>query len=498
MSIASKLNLLRQDIANARAKITEKGGAVTQGGGSSRLATDIDTIPTGGGAPKYGATINGIFGDVNSSGVLQPPTEATNLVFSGVKSVPAQSFRYAFYQKQNIKGVSFPDLQTVGNYDFQYAFYSSSSANGNITTLSLPSVRTVGSYGFNYAFYNQRLTGCEIEIPNMTSASTYSFSYAFYGSTGLKTFRTSSLTSITSSYAFQYAFQNCNNTNLEVTFGGLTAISGTNVFYYSFNNSRLFYHKVGHPFPDLVRINGSSVFTNAFGYSGAKRMVFDKLEYIGDQTSTTTRVFSMAFVSANMEYEVASDYDRRGVFFPSLKTIGYDGASSTRNFDTFFQNGTNHTLHFYDLTTVNNSSSTPSYGQFIQCQAKRIYMPKVTSLGSYNQYVFYNSTQTEEIHFGMENEATITAMGGYSTKFGATNATIYFDMANHITVNGINYYRSGKDCDLDDWYFAWSNPVLPTDIIYTTDFKCPAVGSTTYVREGSSYVATPYTVTAYS
>ena len=49
MTIASELTALQTDIVNARSAITAKGGTVTVGGGSSQLATDIGTIPSGGG-----------------------------------------------------------------------------------------------------------------------------------------------------------------------------------------------------------------------------------------------------------------------------------------------------------------------------------------------------------------------------------------------------------------------------------------------------------------
>lgn len=51
MTIASALTALNQDIQNARTAITNKGGTVTANGGSSQLATDIATIPSGGSAP---------------------------------------------------------------------------------------------------------------------------------------------------------------------------------------------------------------------------------------------------------------------------------------------------------------------------------------------------------------------------------------------------------------------------------------------------------------
>ena len=51
MTIASALTAMNTDIQNARTAITNKGGTVTSGGGSSQLATDIATIPSGGSAP---------------------------------------------------------------------------------------------------------------------------------------------------------------------------------------------------------------------------------------------------------------------------------------------------------------------------------------------------------------------------------------------------------------------------------------------------------------
>lgn len=51
MTIASALTALNTDIVNARTAITNKGGTVTANGGSSQLATDIATIPSGGSAP---------------------------------------------------------------------------------------------------------------------------------------------------------------------------------------------------------------------------------------------------------------------------------------------------------------------------------------------------------------------------------------------------------------------------------------------------------------
>ena len=41
---------------------------------------------------------------------------------------------------------------------------------------------------------------------------------------------------------------------------------------------------------------------------------------------------------------------------------------------------------------------------------------------------FENCDNLTEIHFAAANQATIEALAGYASKFGATNATIYFDL----------------------------------------------------------------------
>lgn len=43
-------------------------------------------------------------------------------------------------------------------------------------------------------------------------------------------------------------------------------------------------------------------------------------------------------------------------------------------------------------------------------------------------YMFSECTQIEEIHFRADMQTTIEAMDGYSSKFGASNATVYFDL----------------------------------------------------------------------
>ena len=55
--------------------------------------------------------------------------------------------------------------------------------------------------------------------------------------------------------------------------------------------------------------------------------------------------------------------------------------------------------------------------------------PSLTSVQT-NSFrdMFYNVSTVTEIHFRADMQTTIEAMTGYSSKFGATNATIFFDL----------------------------------------------------------------------
>ena len=52
-------------------------------------------------------------------------------------------------------------------------------------------------------------------------------------------------------------------------------------------------------------------------------------------------------------------------------------------------------------------------------------LPNVTTVG---ESAFYYCDSLMEIHFAVKNKEAIEALSDYSNKFGATNATIYFDL----------------------------------------------------------------------
>lgn len=117
------------------------------------------------------------------------------------------------------------------------------------------------------------------------------------------------------------------------------------------------------------------------------------------------------------------------VEFPSLTTI-----SSSQAMGNCFYNCSNLTsVDFSSLTTI--SSSNAMSACFYSCRKlTELRFPALTTIhnqafgtASYN-YFFAFCTALTEIHFRADMQATIEALTGYADKWGATNATIYFDL----------------------------------------------------------------------
>ena len=73
-----------------------------------------------------------------------------------------------------------------------------------------------------------------------------------------------------------------------------------------------------------------------------------------------------------------------------------------------------------------NALTTVGSFAFGSCNSlTSINLPNVTTVGD---YAFYDCNSLMEIHFAVKNKEAIEALSDYSNKFGATNATIYFDL----------------------------------------------------------------------
>ena len=89
--------------------------------------------------------------------------------------------------------------------------------------------------------------------------------------------------------------------------------------------------------------------------------------------------------------------------------------------------GSNAFSHCRSLTSIDLPKvTTVGSSAFSSCESlTSINLPNVTTVGD---SAFYGCSSLKEIHFATKNKEAIEALSDYSNKFGATNATIYFDI----------------------------------------------------------------------
>ena len=241
----------------------------------------------------------------------------------------------------------------------------------------------------------------------------------------------------------------------DLSFDGVTEANSF-LFYGKFSGKKFHAGSVTISFPDLVE-NGTSGLGYMF-YSdiwGARQeaitVSFPKLKTI--KVNGMKNFMGGALSSANvgnqiavLEFPLLERIEASGwedafgaavsrtclleeLNLPSLTTI--NGLNALSN---AFENQTNlKRLSFPALTTIsgNNAMSATFYG----CTSlTSISFPALTTISntgfgnSTASYIFYGCTGLTEIHFRAVAQAVVEAVRGYSTKWGAENATIYFDL----------------------------------------------------------------------
>lgn len=88
-----------------------------------------------------------------------------------------------------------------------------------------------------------------------------------------------------------------------------------------------------------------------------------------------------------------------------------------------------------DMSSLQEIGASGMQCAFYRCnKLQTISFPSLTSVqtnsfgSSSSNNAFYNCTAMTEIHFRADMQAAIEATNGYANKWGATNATIYFDL----------------------------------------------------------------------
>lgn len=128
------------------------------------------------------------------------------------------------------------------------------------------------------------------------------------------------------------------------------------------------------------------------------------------------------------------------------------------------------------------------------------YFPMLTVFGYNNvfgttstNYIFTRCINITELHFRADTQSVIEGLTGYSAKFGAINATIYFDLIGTITVSGVAYARDEKQSIRVDGvktFVGWKD--ADGNVVYTSyaGNAEPAVGTVVYSDAGTTQVGT--------
>ena len=233
---------------------------------------------------------------------------------------------------------------------------------------------------------------------------------AFEYNTLIENFTMPDITEVTTDAGFNQVCYQASNLN-SVSFPMLETVNGGSCFYGAFYGSPI----TNISFPKLKSVKGSSCFNNAFyNCQNLKNVAFESLESVSD-----SYVFNGAFAYCT-NLESAS--------FPSLKTInGY--------FREAFKECTN--LESVDFSAVEDITNSGVFEQaFKNCTSLTSFsLPNLnyTNYGnpfgnSSSTYAFSGCTALTEIHFRADMQSTIENYTGYADKWGAVNATIYFDL----------------------------------------------------------------------
>ena len=198
--------------------------------------TPIVEVPVA--TKKYGATIDNLLGDVSADGVYSLPAPF-ELDASAVKSLPAQGWRYKFYNTavqgqvvlgfgphlsgancasacfMNCTGITSVDLSSLVSVDGSYCMQECFSGCTGITSVDLSSLTTVGGTGtLVYGAMGRCFYGCTnlaaIDLSSLVEVrASSSLADCFNGCTKLASVNVDSLRRVFGNTAMQTCFQNC-------------------------------------------------------------------------------------------------------------------------------------------------------------------------------------------------------------------------------------------------------------------------------------------------
>lgn len=270
------------------------------------------------------------------------------------------------------------------------------------------------------------------DIVTMSSIATFENAYSRSSLSGNCKFK-----NLSSTYgnAFANAFSNStpgSTGKCNIEFTALTTLRNNKNFYHAFDQCTAF-NTIS--FPKLKNI-GNEDFTYAFNNCNVSNVLFPELKSIGYVTGD----------SKPCEYMFYGCTGLKEIFFPKLTDFSGEAPC-----EFMFYSSSLEYVHFDALTTINNNG--PLKSAFWESKhLKEVFFP-VLEIVYTTAYAFYNSSlqkisfpalkgvtksafsnafsgckDLKEIHFPARMKSTIESITDYASKWGATNATIYFDL----------------------------------------------------------------------
>lgn len=340
------------------------------------------------------------------------PSIAT-ATFPNLTTTAGNSFLSSFAYNKTITSVSFPALTTISSgEDFSRTFQQSSirsvSFPNTLSTTSASLLRTF-MYCFAQCVNLTSVPDIDVNVVGKTLLST--FSSMFYGCTGLTDIQSvQNFINKYDPYGNEYTLQNCFSYcsglkgaiefNLSHTYTG-TGQTTSYLFSYCTGLTKATIHTTTPYMSNLF-----------YGCTGLTEVIIDTLTTITG--SPMQNIFNGCTKLEKITFQDVTSMSSMGtVVIPSA-------GIQTKE------------IHMNSLTsiagTASGTTSNPCYWMTYGYCTK-IYFPKVSNIT--NKFIFGAATysnRVQEIHFAAENQAAIEATAGYATKWGATNATIYFDL----------------------------------------------------------------------
>ena len=219
----------------------------------------------------------------------------------------------------------------------------------------------------------------------------------------------------------------CVNIKGDLNFPSLTSCIGANFWFEKVKASKPFVVKMN----SLTRCEG---LFQAFYWSNIKEFYCDSLESVTCSSSIGALSYAFEYcdsfekVSFAKLKKISGNYGLYNTFSrcKALKEVNMPLLASA-SFNYSFNNCTSLVdMTFSSLTEMGNNWKYA----FEKCSSlKTLSFPSLTTFKfDSTSYTFNGCTALTEIHFRADMQATVEALSGYASKWGATNATIYFDL----------------------------------------------------------------------